>query len=73
MNSDKPTNEFRKWFILPTENEKKNQIRFYQWNNKASYASERKCAEYIEKNMTLCSLIFVHSFFFVRDTFQQAT
>lgn len=28
MNSDKPTNEFRKWFILPTENEKKNKYVF---------------------------------------------
>ena len=49
MNSDKPTNEFRKWFILPTENEKKKQICFYQWKNKASCVSERKCAEYIGK------------------------
>lgn len=28
MNSDKPTNEFRKWFILPTENEKKSKYVF---------------------------------------------
>lgn len=48
-NSVKPTKAFRKWFILPTENEEKQQICFNQWKNKASYVSERKCAEYIGK------------------------